>query len=208
DGRRLAVAIQFSGGQRGAVEVVTLATGAARTWTTTRSGLPWQLSWADHGRELSFFWQDDAPSRSSASRLWVLDTTTPGSDLMSGRRLLRVNMGGDLVQSAFLSPDGATVDASVTYDSFSHFGRGTVVGGIVELSARTGHPLRTLLVQHAAYSPDPGHPSWYVGECQVLSADATGNRLLVSCDRFGRLDRARFTALPGSAPQTAVATAW
>jgi hypothetical protein len=30
----------------------------------------------------------------------------------------------------------------------------------------------------------------------------------VSCGGFGRLDRARFTALPGAAPQTAVAAAW
>ena len=61
--------------------------------------------------------------------------------------------------------------ASVTYDGTGHVGRGTVVGGIAELSAQTGHPL-------------------------------------VNCDSFGRLDHGRFTALPGSAPQTATAAAW
>jgi hypothetical protein len=35
-----------------------------------------------------------------------------------------------------------------------------------------------------------------------------GRHLLVSCDSFGRLDRARFTALPGAAAQTGVAAAW
>lgn len=45
--------------------------------------------------------------------------------------------------------------------------------------------------------------------CRLLPAiDSTGSHLLVSCDRFGRLDRARFTPLPGSAPQTTVAAAW
>ncbi|HEY2307097.1 MAG TPA: hypothetical protein VGI05_14560, partial [Streptosporangiaceae bacterium] len=50
DGSRLAVAIQRSGGQHGAVEVVSLATGAARTWTTGRPGIPWGVSWADSQR--------------------------------------------------------------------------------------------------------------------------------------------------------------
>ena len=46
DGTRLAVAIQ-SGGRDGKIEVIRLATGAVRTWTTTRGGdgLPENLSW-------------------------------------------------------------------------------------------------------------------------------------------------------------------
>ncbi len=208
NGRELAMAIQFSGGQHGAVEVATLATGAARTWTTARSGLPTQLSWADHGRELGFFWQDTRPAATSAAGLWALDTTAAGGNLMRARRILPVSTGGDSVQSALLNPDGATVIASVTYSGAGHVRQGTVVGGIVELSARTGHPLRTLLAERAAYSADPGSPGWYVTPCELPAIDATGSHLLVSCDTFGRLDRARFTALPGSAPQTAIAAAW
>jgi hypothetical protein len=83
-----------------------------------------------------------------------------------------------------------------------------VVGGIVELSAQSGRPLRTLLAVHAAYSADPGHPGWYIGSCLLAAADRTGSHLLVSCDRFGRLDRGRFTPLPGAAPQSAIAAAW
>ena len=83
-----------------------------------------------------------------------------------------------------------------------------LVGGIVELSARTGRPLRTLLAEHAAHSADPGHPGWYIGSCLLAAADRTGRHLLVSCDAFGRLDHGRFTALPGAAPQSAVAAAW
>jgi hypothetical protein len=55
-GGKLAVAIQIRGGRRGAVEVVSLATGAVRTWTTAGAdgqrscrGLA-AMSWASSGR--------------------------------------------------------------------------------------------------------------------------------------------------------------
>jgi len=155
-----------------------------------------------------YSWQDDRPERTSAAGLWLLNTPAAGHSLMSARRILPASVGGDDVQSAVLSPDGTTAIASVTYNGTRHVGRGTVVGGIVELSARTGRPLRTLLALRAAYSADPARPGWYIGQCLLPAADATGRHLLVSCDRFGRLDRARFTALPGAAPQTMVAAAW
>jgi hypothetical protein len=212
DGSRLAVSVQFSGGQRGAVEVVSLATGVVRMWTTRRAGLPGALSWADEGRELGFFWQDGGPAsgsrRTSRSGLWLLNTTAPGSNLMSGRRILPALVGSDAVQSAVLTADGSTVIASVSYNGVDHVSRGTVVGGLVELSARTGRPLRTLLAQDAPYSADPGDPGWYITSCGLVAADATGRHLLVSCDSFGRLDHGRFTALPGVASQSAIAAAW
>jgi len=115
--------------------------------------------------------------------------------------------GGDTVEYAQLTTAGTAI-AAVTYNGTAHVRRGTVVGGLVELSARTGRPLRTLLAEHAAYAVDPGHRGWYIGSCLLAAADRTGSHLLVSCDRFGRLDRGRFTALPGAAPQSAIAAAW
>jgi hypothetical protein len=205
DRSKLAVAIQRSGGQRGAVKVVSLATGAAWTWTTGRPGIPVGVSWAD-GRRLGFFW-GGAGAAQRGSGLWELDTAAPGHALLSGRRILPAETGGDTVQYAQLTTAGTAI-AAVTYNGTAHVARGTVVGGIVELSARTGRPLRTLLAEHAAHSADPGHPGWYIGSCLLAAADRAGGHLLVSCDRFGRLDRGRFTALPGAAPQTAVAAAW
>jgi hypothetical protein len=125
--------------------------------------------------------------------------------LLSGRRILPQTVGPDEVQSALLTPDAHSIIASVTYNGTRQVSHGTVVGGIVEISAQTGRPLRTLLAERAAYSVDAG---WYITSCLLASIDTTGNHLLVSCARFGRLDRGRFTALPGAAPQTAVATAW
>jgi hypothetical protein len=205
DGSRLAVAIQRSGGQRGAVEVVSLATGAARTWTTGRPGIPWGVSWAD-SRGLGFFWEGTG-STLRGSGLWELDTAAPGHALLSGRLVVPLVTGGDTVQYAQLTT-ADTVIAAVTYNGTVHVARGTVVGGIVELSAQTGRPLHTLLAEHAAYAADPGDPGWYITSCQLAAADRTGSHLLVSCDRFGRLDRGRFTPLPGAAPQSAVAAAW
>lgn len=206
DGRTLAVGLQLRGGRHGAVEVVQLATGAVRTWNTARTGQPTALSWAGH--ELGFFWLDDKPAATSAAGLWTLDTGAPGRNLMSGQRIMPASAGGDSVQTALLGPGGRTAIASVTYDGTGHVGARSVVGGIVEVSAGTGHPLRTLLAEHAAYSADPADPGWYVTPCQLAAIDGSGAHLLVSCDRFGRLDRARFTPLPGSSPQVAVAAAW
>lgn len=201
DGTRMAVAIQVAG-QRGQIEVITLASGAVRTWTTTRGGLPWDLSWDAAGRRLAFFW---AGTEASTSGLWLLDTRAPGTGLLSGRRLLPQTVGPDEVQSALITPDAHTIIASVTYNGTTQVGRGTVVGGIVAISAQTGRPLHTLLAERAPYSRDAG---WYITSCMLPSIDRTGHHLLLSCDRFGRLDRGRFTPLRGAAPQTAVAAAW
>lgn len=201
DATRLAVAIQTAG-QQGTITVITLATGAARTWTTTRGGTPQALSWDATGQRLAYLWTSNA---ASTAGLWLLDTTAPGSGLLSGRRLLPQTVGPDEVQSALISPDARTIIASVTYNGTTQVSQGTVVGGIVEVSAQTGRPLRTLLAERAAHSGDAG---WYITSCLLPSIDTTGNHLLVSCDKFGRLDRGRFTALPGAPPQTAVAAAW
>ena len=193
DGTRLAVAIQTSG-RDGKVEVITLATGAVRTWSTTRGGdgLPENLSWDAAGLRLAFFWS----GATAAAGLWLLDTSAPGTGLLSGQRLLPQTAGPDEVQSALINPSARTIIASVTYNGTMRVTRGTVVGGIVEVSAQTGRPLRTLLAQRAAHSSDAG---WYITSCGLPSIDATGNHLLVSCGKFGRLDRGRFTALPGDA---------
>lgn len=208
DGRRLAVAVQASGDTT--IEVITVATGAVRSWTAGH-GLASSLSWDAAGRRLAVFWTTDT----AAAGLWLLDTSSPGTSLPSGRRILPAVVGKDDVQDALITPDAKTIIASVTYDSAGPVHRGAVVGGIVAISAQTGRPLLILLAEHAAYSGEVVKtPSgavisgWYVTNCLLPAIDQTGSHLLVSCDSFGRLDRGRFTPLPGAAPQTAVAAAW
>ena len=201
DGTRLAVAIQAAG-RRGQIEVITLASGAVRRWTATRGGMSQDLSWDAAGRRLAFFWTG-AGARTDG--LWLLETRAPGTGLPSGQRLLPQTVGFDEVQSALITPDAHTIIASVTYDGTAQVSQGTVVGGIVAISAQTRRPLYTLLAERAARSSDAG---WYITTCLLPSIDRTGDHLLVSCDQFGRLDRGRFTPLPGVTPQTAVAAAW
>jgi hypothetical protein len=199
DGTKLAVGVQRSG--RGWLEAITLATGAVRTWTSKRGGIPEDLSWARSGRQLGYFWSS-APTTSAG--LWLLDTSAPGSKLLHGRPLLPEAVGNDVVDSAVISPDTRTLIAAVSCNC-RRVSKGTVVGGIVQVSARTGQPLHTLLAEHAPYS---GDGDYYITSCLLGAIDATGNHLLASCDRFGRLDRGRFTALPGAAPQTSFSAAW
>jgi hypothetical protein len=196
DGSKLAVS--FSGsGRQGELEVVNAATGAVRTWVGGPSG----LSWADHGTKLGFF------SGAVQGGLHILDVNAPGTSLAAARLILPRQVGSDFVQDAVLSPDGTTAIAMVSYqlaDSL-HVTRQSVVGGIVEISVRTGKPLSTLLVQHP-YPQQTGGLA--IVDCQIGSVDATGHHVLLSCNQFGRLDRSRFTTLPGVAGQTFFAAAW
>jgi hypothetical protein len=202
DGRRLAIAMQGFGGVPGgpgAVEVVTLATGATRTWTGSS---PYDLTWTDNGRELGFF---------EHSGLYTLNVSTAGSTLSSAHLVLSRMFRSDGVETARLSPDGRTIIASVTYDIGNQpLHRGSVVGGIIEISARTKKQLGTLLSIHAQYSVDGGgsEAGWYQTSCGLGPIDPTGHHLLASCDRFGRLDRGRFTALPGVPAVSYFNAAW
>jgi hypothetical protein len=202
DGRRLAIAMQGFGGVPGgpgAVEVVTLANGATRTWTGSS---PYDLTWTDNGRELGLF---------EDSGLYTLNVSTAGGTLSSAHLVLSRTFRSDGVETAKLSPDGRTIIASVTYDIGNQpLHRGSVVGGIIEISARTKKQLGTLLTMHAQYSADGGgsEAGWYQTSCLLGPIDTTGHHLLVSCDRFGRLDRGRFTALPGVPAVTYFSAGW
>ena len=224
DGKKLAFGAQLNNQQgtitHGMIEVVTLATGATRTWTSgTRQGWPAQLTWTDHGHDLGFYWYDQDPNSQAAGGLWELDPTAPGSDMFSGRHALPEIVGSDVVQTATFSPDGNIIDAAVLYAGTDRVRRGKVISGIVKLSARTGRPLSTLLAERATRA-QAGYRSWSQLECQLVAADPPGNHLMVvaadapgnhppaDCATFGRLDRARFTPLPESNPQVVPTAAW
>jgi hypothetical protein len=195
DGSKLAIGLQGYNGAPGALEVVTLATGQVRTWT---GGSPFDLSWTDNGHELGFW----------SGGLRVLDVNAPGNKLNSARLILSHRVDADDVQEAMLSPDGTTIIASVTYELTLgvHLKPDSVVGGVVEIDARTGRPLRTLLAQHAWHPAQEG--GLFISACLLGPVDPTGDHLLVSCDKFGRLDRGRFTALSGISSDDYFVAAW
>ena len=130
----------------------------------------------------------------SATGLWKLDPTAPGSDLFSGRRVLPSMVGNDVVESAAFSPDGKSIDASVVHIIFHTVRRGNVLGGFVKLSAETGRPLSTLLVQRAPTLPSTATGAIPRGIASSIAADAAANHLLLNCAHPVRpLDRGRFT---------------
>ena len=103
-----------------------------------------------------------------------------GGKLSSARLLLSRTFKSDDVQEAKLSPDGTTIFASVTSSNLSvNLHRGSVVGGVVEISVRTGKALRTLAAQHAHYSADGGgsEAGWYVTACLLGPVDTSGQHL-------------------------------
>jgi hypothetical protein len=195
DGTKLAIGLQ---GGPDVIEVVTMATGAVRTWPIRTA--PFDLTWGDGGREVGF---------SGSGGLYVLNVRGTGGQ---ARLVLPRNVKQDDVQDAILSPDG-TIIAAVSYEFHGNvkLNQNSVVGGIVEISPTTGKPLRTLLAMHAHYSADGGgnEAGYAITTCELGAIDATGHHLLVSCDQFGRLDQGRFTPLPGPGPQDALYTsAW
>jgi hypothetical protein len=212
DGRTLAISVA-PGGDQGddRVEVVTLRTGRARTWTTPWNSGVWGLSWGS-GPALGFLTLvPPAEGQELSYRLHLLDTSRPAGDLLAASTLIPLRAG--LVESAILVNHGRDVVAWTR-------GPGPVRAPgpaiLSEFSARTGQPLQLLYAV-----PSSGQ---YAGTGVVWSADASGAHLLVGINTpdaeggqpvvfvkghsvLGRVDRGRLTSLPvvdrGEPPQPA-----
>jgi hypothetical protein len=203
DGTKLAITVQFPNERfpgkpyrrpklAGEVEVVNLVTGSVRTWATRHNiqfgDGPSEPSWGDGGRLLGFMWNQDegtAPDRG----LYILHTNAPGSNLMAARRLFE-GTGID----AYLTNPGRTIIADMDAPDPTGATLNDGYPSIVEYSARTGHPLRTLIGP-----PPKATPAGY----SVVSVDPSGNYLLVTAPHFGRLVHGKFTRLaikPGVVP--------
>ena len=191
DGRKLAIGLKSSISGTATIQLVTLATGAIRTWTG-HLDRPTMLTWADNGRELGFW----------AWGLRELNVTAAGSNLASARLILSIFHKTELVQNALLSPDGTTVIADVSYDQpkGSRTTPSTVIGGIAQVLAGTGKTTRLFVAQHVQGNA--------VYPCQLGAIDVSGHHLLAGCTRFERVDRGRATALAGPDIQAAFTGAW
>jgi hypothetical protein len=201
DGTRLA--LDF----RNSIQIVTLATGAIRTWTWPGSGWigNWKpmgqiFSWSADGRYLSFQ-EWGAPRETMHIR--VLDTTAPGTSLTAARVIVaypyRSGAGTLATGNSFLTPDGTRI---VTATSF-YPSRSTPAGGYVQISgysARTGK---------AVFHEDRFSAS--IGWQDVLWASPDGSALVITDPRgakdqygarsniLGVLAGNKFTPIPHSA---------
>ena len=202
DGRMLAVTVPTGPPRPWVVEIVSLATGTVRTWSSP-GGQPGALSWADGGRELAFFW--DSPTGRSAPGLRLLDAAGPGHSLLAAPLILPQQLGKYRVQSAVITPDGQSVIASVTISNLRRLRLDTITGRLIELPVRATVSPRTLLVLH----PQRSDARLSLGACTIASVDASGEHILAQCDHFGRIDHGAFTPLPGgSAARASAAAAW
>jgi hypothetical protein len=156
DGTRLALDLRRS---IQSVQVVTLATGAIRSWAWPGGG--WignnkpfgqVFSWTADGTTLEFQqWEDGGPAD-----IRLLDTTAPGTSLASSKIVLTFPDAGALGTNTLLTPDGTRIVTATPQ-------------GITEFSVRTGNPI---------LSEDQFHLGLY-GWQDVLWAGPGGQALVV-----------------------------
>jgi hypothetical protein len=176
DGTKLAVR------RDGGVEVYDLTAGRTRAWEVpVAQDAAGDLSWAGD-RILAFDWTGSGQDEG----IRLLDTAAPGTSVLASRLVIPAYGSIGLVDQPLISGDGSmlfgTVGATVP---------GAPTIAVMELSASTGQPLRTLLRVPAASAR--GRPEPY---CGVLAADASGQHVLLACGgRIGRSDNGRFTPL-------------
>jgi hypothetical protein len=186
DGTRLALDLRQS------IQVVTLATGAIRSWAWHGGG--WignfkpfgqVFSWTADGTTLEFQQWGTGHPRPIYIRL--LDTTAPGTSLASSKIVLTFPDAGAIGFTTLLTPDGTRIVTATPQ-------------GITEFSVRTGQPI---------LSEDQFHLGLY-GWQDVLWAGPGGQALVVSDPRgkqtrygpghiLGVLTGNTFTPIPNGA---------
>jgi hypothetical protein len=176
------------------IELVTLPTGRIqRTWTAPGGSPVSSLSWADKGSELGFALGSQG---SSNGAYFALNVESPGTDLRSARQVASPDIGGKVLDGALLSPDGNLIALLLNT-------QGTMAY-LVEVSARTGHPLRTLLTfPYSKNGYDDMIAGWNANGSYLMLQNLPSN--------LGWLDGTQYSELPGSSallPQALVAFAW
>lgn len=205
DGTRLAMDVQHCSAKTQScpytgIRVVTIATGAASTWTTRANGAPFFVSWAGNER-VAFEWQAGVrrppPGQQTGYRLLAL--TGAGRDLLASKPVGLPPTGpyGGTVPVSLVTADGSAVVTSTVQNIPEGHRRYTVVAKVIEVSAHTGRLLRVLhtAIAHGLTGGNNGTAA-QMG-CEVISLAPAGTHVLVSCFAFGRVDGTRFTPLPG-----------
>ena len=174
----------------GEIMVVSLVTGATRSWTIpSADGQATSLSWAGD-RYVAFQFTSQSGDR-DAGGVRVLDTASAATAALTASRLIISNerkLAGGIsgVFNPVITPDGSKVVAAA-WTSFN-------VAELAEFSARTGR-LSAVLIPAASM---PGHGS----PCQVLWTDLSGAHLIAYCGTSGEVNGTRFTPVHLHIPDT------
>jgi hypothetical protein len=166
----------------GKIVLLTLSTGKIeRTWTGPDAFLG-SLSWANQGSELGFAMAVGSDSNSYA--YYALDVDIPGNDLTSARQVVPPKIGGKVLDGDLLSPNGNVVALLLNTNGTRAY--------IVEVSAGTGRPIRTLLTF-------PYLKSGY-NDLSIIGWNADSSRLLLNMNfsSLGWLDGNHYSQIPDS----------
>lgn len=207
DGSKLAIASE-PGNTEVEITVISLETGAARTWEGPIQGSYYisgvvqtgnALSWTADGQTLAFEQEAVRGNRQSGPetpsiQVRLLDTAAPGDDLWSSRA---VAISGNAT-NAMITPDGTRIVAPVDTQT---------TRGVAEYSARTGRLLAVLGIRHFRNADYGGGPALFwtnpSGSTVIVHDAKAGSPLLTSNGGLtpfvlAKVTGSQFTPLPGS----------
>jgi hypothetical protein len=157
DGKMLALSLvhEFPPGSPvyGSVEVITVASGATRTWSGQSApgywpGIP---SWAGDGTVSVPWWRSPSPGTTIPAEITgirQLDAAALGGSLAAAR-LVAFPASVPGLQSAMIAPGGGEIIASSC-----HAANHTATARVIELSATKGRQVRVLRTQTARFGND------------------------------------------------------
>jgi len=188
DGAKLAVAYGGSG-KPAVVQVITLAAGQMRQWTSPPPAATPVLggpgTWTSDGRTLALGQMSIQPSgeiRSTPTQMRLLDTTAPGTSLAAASKLVTVR-GAGRFPWPFITPDGTKLIGEMLHQP-ARPGRITESGAFGVYSARTG----TLLQVIGRWQrTGPGNILLTHDRQAVVWSSPSGSRLIVERPR-GKLN--------------------
>lgn len=204
DGTRLAVSLERSApsvdtfNPTGLIEVIDLASGRVRTWTSSAVGsFAGQPSWTGPATVAFAWWRVTFSVfprvADHIAGIGSFSAALPGGSLPG--RLTPVPAAAGLRSLAFGGSSTGLATACVN-EAVGGGGRGVVIARFGQIGVASGQ-FRVMSTQEAAYH-DRGTGSALLARCGgVLSVDPSGQHALVYGTGFGRLDTNRFTALPG-----------
>jgi hypothetical protein len=196
DGSELALALApTNAAEDDEIMVVSLVTGSVHIWRSPDPGSVSGMSWADPGsspatawagnNRLLFGWTDNRAGLAARQRsgLRLLDTTAPGTNLLSSRLLIpaSVRVGG-LTGLAYPLINSA---GTVVFATMGTHARGNPRAAVVEFSATTGRPLGIV----TPLVGESGMGTW----CGALWVNPSGSHALAACGVQGQISQGRFT---------------
>jgi hypothetical protein len=173
----------------GEIMVLSLVTGATRSWTIPAGGSATSLSWAGD-RYLAFQFGSQSGD-DGAGGVRVLDTRSAATAALTASRLIISTdrkLGGGItgVFNPVITPDGSKI-VTAAWKSFN-------VAELAEFSAQTGRLIAVLIPA----SSMPGHGS----PCQALWTDTSGAHQIAYCGTAGVVNGTRFTPVNLHIPNT------